>query len=280
MPRVAVCGDGSILRKERCCFGSMGEKMLFDILRMGSMDSAERIQLLMNICARVFVIFCVLPIHEYAHALTAHKLGDDTARLKGRMTIAPMAHIDPIGALMIFLLGFGYAKPVPVNMRNFRRKRKDSDASNVYFMGSATAYDSGYAKRCMALVALAGPASNLIMAIISLLFKNIINYLIPISTFSSILYYFFYYCAMVNVALALFNFLPIPPLDGSRILNVILPDQIYYKLMQYERYIMIGLFVLIFFTHVLDGPLAFLNSAVIGGLDKLVSLPFRLIKGM
>ena len=69
---------------------------------MGSMDSEARMALLMNACARIFVIFCVLPIHEYAHALIAHKLGDDTARLKGRMTVAPMAHIDPIGALMIF----------------------------------------------------------------------------------------------------------------------------------------------------------------------------------
>ena len=253
--------------------------MLFDLFRMGSMDSAERIQLLMNACARVFVIFCVLPIHEYAHALIAHKLGDDTARLKGRMTIAPMAHIDPIGALMIFLVGFGYAKPVPVNMRNFRRKRKDNSAGNVYYMGADMTYDSSYAKRCMALVALAGPASNLIMAILSLFFKNMINYLIPVSTFTAVLYYFFYYCAAVNVALALFNFLPIPPLDGSRILNVILPDSIYYKLMKYERYIMIGLFVLIL-TGALNTPLGLLQQGVIGGLDALVSLPFKLIKGM
>ena len=253
--------------------------MLFDLFRMGSMDGTQRMALLMSACARVFVIFCVLPIHEYAHALVATKLGDDTARLKGRLTLAPMAHIDPIGALMIFLVGFGYAKPVPVNMRNFRRKRKDGEAGNVYYMGSDMTYDSGYAKRCMALVALAGPAANLVMAILSLFIKNAINYLIPMTTLTVVLYYFFYYCAAVNVALAIFNFLPIPPLDGSRILNVILPDRVYYKLMQYERYIMIGLFLLLL-TGVLSTPLGLLQQLVIGGLDSLVSLPFKLIKGV
>ncbi len=250
--------------------------MLFDLFRMGSMTREARIALLMSACARVFVIFCVLPIHEYAHALVAHKLGDDTARLKGRMTIAPMAHIDPIGALMIFLVGFGYAKPVPVNMRNFRRKRRDGAAGNVYYMGSDMTYDSKYAKKCMALVALAGPVSNLLMAMVSLLFQNVIRYVLPVTAVSAVLYWFFYYCASVNVALALFNFLPIPPLDGSRILNVVLPDRAYYNLMKYERYIMIGVFVLIL-TGALDAPLSWLQQVVVGGLDALVSLPFKLL---
>ncbi|HBL41026.1 MAG TPA: site-2 protease family protein [Ruminococcaceae bacterium] len=186
-----------------------------------------------------------------------------------------MAHIDPIGALMIFLVGFGYAKPVPVNMRNFRRKRKDGAADNVYYMGSDLTCDSKYAKKCMALVALAGPVSNLLMAIVSLLFMNVIKYLIPLTTITAVLYYFFYYCASVNVALALFNFVPIPPLDGSRILNVALPDKVYYSLMKYERYIMLGIFILIL-TGALNTPLAWLQNVVIGGLDAIVSLPFKL----
>ena len=223
--------------------------MLFDILRMGSMDSAERIQLLMNICARVFVIFCVLPIHEYAHALTAHKLGDDTARLKGRMTIAPMAHIDPIGALMIFLLGFGYAKPVPVNMRNFKNP-----------------------KAGMAIVALAGPLSNLVMAILFLILRWVFS-VYGTSDFTLILAYFFYYAAYINVSLAVFNLLPIPPLDGSRIATALIPNETYYKIMQYERYIMIGLFVLLL-TGILTRPLGLLTDVVIDGLEKLTSLPF------
>ena len=92
--------------------------MVFDLLRNGFST-----EVLMNLLARVFVVFCTLPVHEYAHALVATKLGDDTARLKGRLTLSPLAHIDLVGALMIFLVGFGYAKPVPVNPRRFKNQR-------------------------------------------------------------------------------------------------------------------------------------------------------------
>ena len=92
--------------------------MLFDLLRGGFSVST-----VMNLMARVFVVFCTLPIHEYAHALVSTKLGDDTARLKGRLTLAPLAHIDLMGALMIFLVGFAYAKPVPVNPYKFRNRK-------------------------------------------------------------------------------------------------------------------------------------------------------------
>ena len=89
------------------------------------MSGDARLTVIMSFLVRVFVIICVLPVHEYAHALVANKLGDNTARLKGRLTLSPLAHIDPIGALMTLLCGFGYAKAVPVNIRNFRKKRKE-----------------------------------------------------------------------------------------------------------------------------------------------------------
>ena len=119
--------------------------MIFDLFRNGF-----SIDLLMNLLARVFVVFCTLPVHEYAHALVATKLGDDTARLKGRLTLAPLAHIDVMGAVMIFLVGFGYAKPVPVNPRRFKNPRAG-----------------------MALTALAGPLSNIIMALIFMILSNL-----------------------------------------------------------------------------------------------------------
>lgn len=250
--------------------------MLLNLLRMSSMDSTEKMQLIMDIGVRVFVVFCVLPIHEFAHAYIANRLGDSTARLKGRMTISPMAHIDPIGALMIFLVGFGYAKPVPVNMRNFRKKDKNaSEHDNIYYYSATPRYDPGYAKRCMALVSLAGPLSNLIMAFISLIFMNIAK-VMPYSTLIAIIYYFFLFCASININLAVFNLIPIPPLDGSRILSVILPDKIYFKIMQYERYIMIGIMLLLF-TGILSTPLGIVSDLIFKALDFVVSLPFALI---
>ncbi len=223
--------------------------MIFDIIRDGfSIDTV------LNLLARVFVVFCTLPVHEYAHALVATKLGDDTARLKGRLTLAPLAHIDLIGALMIFLVGFGYAKPVPVNPRKFKNP-----------------------KAGMALTAFAGPLSNIIMAIIFMLLCNVSS-LIYNNTellFASVSYSFFFFASQINVSLAVFNLLPVPPLDGSRIINLIIPSKYYFKIMQYERYIILAIFALIFLG-ILDGPLSFVSGLVMRFVGFIASLPFRL----
>lgn len=261
--------------------------MLFDLLRMGSMSGDARLTVIMSFLVRVFVIICVLPVHEYAHALIADKLGDNTARLKGRLTLSPLAHIDPIGALMTLLCGFGYAKAVPVNMRNFRKKRKEP-TGNVYYMGSDTVFDAGHAKRCMAAVAAAGPISNLIMAFISIVLMRAAGvgfgmYLAThndatISLISQIIVIFFSVCASININLAVFNLLPIPPLDGSRLISVILPDKIYFGIMKYERFIMIAVLVLLF-TGILTEPLSILSDLVYEAFDFIVTLPLRLIFG-
>lgn len=248
--------------------------MILDLFRRGAMDDMDRMQLIMSLGVRVFVVFCVLPIHEFAHAFIADKLGDHTAKLKGRLTISPMAHIDWIGALMIFLVGFGYAKPVPVNMRNFRKKN-EAESENIYYMGSATRFDPKYAKRCMALVAFAGPASNLLMALVSLLIANFVKAVASYSVLTAIIYYFFYFCATININLAVFNLIPIPPLDGSRILSVVIPDKYYFKIMQYERYIMIAVMLLLL-TGALSMPLSWLSGVVFNGLDYIAALPFAL----
>ena len=209
-------------------------------------------ELVMNLLARVFVVFCTLPVHEYAHALVATKLGDDTARLKGRLTLSPLAHIDLIGALMIFLVGFGYAKPVPVNPRRFKNQRGG-----------------------MALTALAGPVSNLIMALIFLFVSNACAFFYATNSvlFLKVSSLFFVYAAVINVNLAVFNLIPIPPLDGSRIASLLIPSKYYFKIMQYERYIILAVFALIIFG-VLDTPISWLTAKIMTGFDYITGLPF------
>lgn len=221
--------------------------MLFDIFS----GDADFFALMIKLFSRLFVIFCTMPIHEYAHALIATKLGDQTPRLSGRLTLNPMAHISPLGAIMIVLCGFGYAKPVSVNPRNF----KDS-------------------KKGMALTAIAGPISNLIMGFLFVFLSELFYNLEP-SLLTSSFYYFFYFAAVVNVNLAVFNLLPIPPLDGSRILQLLIPAKYYYKFLEYERYIVIVVFILIL-TGVLTKPLSLISSLFLNLFEKIASLPFGL----
>ena len=215
----------------------------------GDFDVAD---LIIYVSSIAFVVFCATPLHEFAHALIAVKLGDDTPRLRGRLTINPMAHIDKRGALMIFLFGFGYAKPVEVRMRKFKKPKRD-----------------------MALVALAGPVSNILQSLVLLFIYNALYHFGSANDNIMMVYMgmFFFYAAVINVNLAVFNLLPIPPLDGSRLATALLPAKYYYKIMQYERYIMIGLFVLLF-TGILSTPLSLLSSAVISLLNNVASIPF------
>lgn len=220
--------------------------MLFNLLQ-----GYSGIELFILLFARVFVVFCVLPIHEYAHAYVATKLGDQTARLSGRLTINPLAHLDAIGAIMIFLVGFGYAKPVPVNPRNFKDPKKG-----------------------MALTAIAGPLSNIIMSVVFMFLYHIAA-LFSANVITSSIVSFLIFSASINIGLAVFNLIPIPPLDGSRILQLLIPNKYYFKFAQYERYIILVVFALILFG-VLDGPLSFLNKILFTGIDFLVGLPFRM----
>lgn len=176
--------------------------------------------------ALLFVTFVCLPVHESAHALAAYWLGDDTGKLKGRISLNPFAHLSPMGCLMMFTIGFGYARPVPVNINRFKNR-----------------------KLGFALTSVAGPVSNLLMTVLFAFVAAIVYTKAGDMAFGSvgfILFAFFNYIATYNLVLALFNLMPIPPLDGSRLVTLILPDKYYYKLLQYERFFIYAIFALTF----------------------------------
>lgn len=219
---------------------------ILSLLRAGDYFSA-----MISVATRCFVVFCCMPLHEYAHAYVASKCGDETARAQGRLTPNPFAHLDLIGTLMIFLIGFGYAKPVPVNPARLKHPRRD-----------------------FALISLAGPVSNLLISFILVFLAYIVAAIGGDNTAAQAIVTFFYMAGLINVMLAVFNFIPIPPLDGSRILTVILPDKIYFGIMKYERYIMIGFMAIVFFGW-LDRPIIMISNA----LMSVIAIIPRLIFG-
>ena len=195
-------------------------------------------------------LLCIT-VHESCHGLAAYWLGDDTAKRAGRVSLNPFRHIDILGLLMMALFHFGWAKPVPVDMRRFRNRRAG-----------------------MALTALAGPVSNVLLAFLALLCLALCTRL-PQTEVMDYVRYFFQYIAILSAGLAVFNIFPIPPLDGSKVLFSLLPDRAYAWLMRYERYGMILLMVLLY-ADVLDTPLLYLRSGLLNGLAAAVNWLFRL----
>ncbi|MBN2557320.1 MAG: site-2 protease family protein [Clostridia bacterium] len=171
------------------------------------------------------VLIIALSFHEFSHAFIAHKLGDDTAKDRGRMTLNPLKHLDPLGTVMMIVAHIGWAKPVPVNQLNFKDPKQD-----------------------MVKVGLAGPVSNLLLAFITAfpLQAMVSVYATRMPTQAAIVFWdFLILFFTVNLYLAVFNLLPVPPLDGSRIFYGILPERFYFKVMQYERYVGFALILLI-----------------------------------
>lgn len=228
--------------------------MLFSLLR-GNLDFTAA---LTQVLAILVIVFLVLPFHEWAHAFTALKLGDTSVKYRGRLTLNPMAHIDPFGALALLLFGFGWAKPVPIDPRNFKNP-----------------------KLGMGIVALMGPVANIVAAIVGgLIFHAIAAFAPAFFTGEGFGYYlnlFLVFYIQINVSLAVFNLLPIPPLDGSKILFVFLPDRAVAWFYRYQNIISIVLIALLWMG-VLSVPLNFLSKYVLTFVNWITALPFSFVR--
>lgn len=169
-----------------------------------------------ELLARMIVLFSAITVHEYAHGFVAYKLGDPTAKYSGRLSLNPLSHIDPFGAICMVLFRFGWAKPVPINPMYFKDRRKGT-----------------------ALVSIAGPLANIALAFLStVIFALYLVFLAPYiwTPLSSFISEIFVQLALLNISFAIFNLIPFPPLDGGKILGAFLSQESYMNLLQYERF--------------------------------------------
>lgn len=216
---------------------------MFSQLAQG-VDWSSMGQMILRIAA---VLLCLV-IHEVSHGLAAYHLGDPTAKQSHRLSLNPLRHLDPFGLIMMVAVGFGWAKPVPVNPNYFRKP-----------------------KQGMAVTALAGPVSNLLLAVLFLGIGKVIYLYAPYSEGMNVfLEWCLFTVAPMSVGMGLFNLIPIPPLDGSKVLAVLLPDSAYGQLMRYERY---GILLLLALSWLgLGGN--FLGNAIYGVYEALFHIFF------
>ena len=222
--------------------------MLIDAIRSllaGGSVSGEAI--LMQIIATLFVIFCILPLHEFAHGWMAEKLGDHTARAAGRLTLNPLASLDPFGALFLLLFGFGWARPVPVNISNFKNRRTG-----------------------MAATALAGPVANFVTAFVAYCLYFLV-WIYGDSVFMQVVGEFLAIVASMSVGLGVFNLIPVHPLDGSRVLDAYLPFSWSLKIQKYQPVIIL-LFIFALWRGWLDIIMSRVASQILGLAARLMSL--------
>lgn len=206
-----------------------------------------------RILAALAVVFLSLPLHEYIQGLLACKLGDETAKDSGFLTLNPLVHFDPLGAFSILVFDIGWAKKIPMNPQNFEKPKRDT-----------------------ILVALFGPLSHMTSALFGTIVLNSFAFM-PDFSLLSLFQKFLSYFILINISLCVFNFLPIPPLDGYRVLESLIPDKYLLKYYLYYPFILITLLILMLFGF-FDIPLMFIRSTVFRIVIKLGSLPFMLMK--
>ena len=214
------------------------------------LSNPQPINIVITVFSYIVILFICFPVHESAHALTAKLLGDRTAESQGRISLNPLVHLDPMGTIGLLLFGIGWAKPVPVQPYKARKVSQ---------------------KSAMALTAAAGPLSNVIVSLVFMIIEKIIIVATGLTDVTS----FYIATALeliigINLSLGVFNLLPIPPFDGSRILLAFLPTKLYFKVMEYERFIMIAVLVLLY-TGILSIPFAILENAIYNALDFITS---------
>ena len=186
---------------------------------MGNIDALKSIwdgfdfTYLLNMLLSVIPALVCITLHELSHGFVAYRLGDDTAKKAGRLTLNPVKHLDIMGLIMMVVFHFGWAKPVPVNMYKFKNP-----------------------KRGMAITALAGPVSNILIAVVFLFVYGLLYIPLYSSAVGRYFLQMLMITAYISLGLAVFNLIPVPPLDGSKVLFSLMSDESYYKLMRYERY--------------------------------------------
>lgn len=190
-------------------------------------------------------LFMALSIHEFAHGYAAYLMGDNTAKYNGRLSMNPLAHLDIAGTLCLLLFHFGWAKPVPINPFNFRDRQKG-----------------------IIIVSLAGPFANFVLAIVCTVCYKLLGNFVYGSQIAEFFYMIFLYAAAMNVGLMVFNLIPIPPLDGSKVLMEFLPDRFRYQMYNLERYSGIILLLLVW-TNVLTPVLATMRNWVYALIDMI-----------
>ena len=210
---------------------------------------------LLGILLGVIPSLICITLHELSHGFVAYRLGDDTAQRAGRLTLNPLKHLDPMGLLMMLVFHFGWAKPVPVNMMRFKKPKKG-----------------------MALTALAGPGCNLLITVVFLFLYGALQKPLSASSAGKTVLELLELTAYISLGFCIFNLIPVPPLDGSKILFSALSDSAYWKLMQYERYGSIMLIVLVW-TGVLGRPLSRLIRGAYELLFPIAQAAFRLMNG-